>query len=59
MILTKLLERLTRNNAISENELGNGKAEFLGSGTYEEYENEQETAQTWLQYVAQRLKIDR
>jgi predicted oxidoreductase len=60
MIFQRLLKKLANSKAISNDiELGNGKAELLSAGTYEEYQNEQETAQTWLQYVAERLKIDR
>ena len=59
MILTRLLQKLKNKDSETIETLGNGKAELLSAGTYEEYENEQETAQTWRNYLAVRLKIDR
>lgn len=38
---------------------GNGKAEFLGVGTYEEYEKESEVEQSWSKWLKNTLKIDR
>lgn len=35
--------------------LGDGKAEILGAGTYEEYEQEQEEEQSWLEWAKLQL----
>lgn len=37
-------------------ELGNGNAEFLGVGTYEEYAKEEETEQAWSAWIRNTLR---
>lgn len=60
--MIKLIRNLLKNEKTKNSNdiiLGDGNAEFLGVGTFEEYEKEQETEQTWREYIAKTLKIDR
>ncbi len=62
-MIKELLNRLTnRKDELKELDqtiIGDGKAEILGPGTYEDYEKEQESEQSWLEWTRKRLKIDR
>lgn len=57
MKISELFKRVTKSSEYQQ-ELGDGKAEFLGAGTYEDYEKEDETELSWREYIKQTLKID-
>lgn len=56
MRILELLKRKTKEMTETSESLGDGKAEFLGVGTFEEYENEQKEQQTWLEWAGKQLK---
>lgn len=59
MKLLELLKKKTKEITETSEELGDGKAEFLGEGTYEDYEKEQEDEKTWLEWAREKLRTPR
>lgn len=58
-MIFNIFKKSARNKNENADLIGDGKAEFLGAGTYEDYENELEYNKSWRKYVADTLKIDR
>lgn len=55
MKLLKLLKGKNNEASTKDSIIGDGRAEFLGDGTYAEYESEQETEQNWLEWAKSQL----
>lgn len=56
MKILELLGRKTKELIETSEELGDGRAEILGEGTYSDYENDQKEEQTWLEWAKEQLK---